>query len=652
MSTPEQIAPFGAWPSPITSELIVSESLRLGDVATSGRDIYWTESRPHQQGRSALVRCAADGAVADVLPDTFNVRTRVHEYGGGSFFVHGATVFFSHDADARLYRYDPGRAPVPISAPGPWGYADGILDAQRGRVICVVEEEAEGEPVNYLGALDSGSPSAPERLVQGDDFYSNPRLDPGGKRLSWLSWQHPQLPWDGTELWLGQVADDGTITDRARLAGGPDESIFQPQWSPDGQLYFVSDRSGWWNLYRWDGEQVHAITSMEAEFGMPQWVFGMTTYAFLSEGRLACAVHRDGAWDLGLVEAATGQFTSLDLGYTDVQAVRTAGDAIVARAGSPTRPEALLKVSVDPRGTETLQVTTAMTLGDDWISRPRSVTFPAADGGVAHALFYPPVNPEVDGPVGEKAPLMVKSHGGPTSCADHVLSPRFQYWTSRGFAVMDVNYRGSTGYGRGYRLRLDGQWGIADVEDCMAAAQYAADQGWVDRDRMVISGGSAGGFTTLAALTFHDVFRAGASYYGVSDLEALVRDTHKFEARYLDRLVGPYPDRRDLYLQRSPLEHADQLSCPVIFFQGLEDKVVPPSQTETMVDALEAKGVPVAFVPFEGEQHGFRRAENIQRALDGEWYFYARILELPVPEGVEAVEIQNLSGSSRSGTHR
>ena len=648
MHASSKTAPYGAWPSPVTADLIVRDSLRLGDVAAAAGAVYWTESRPGEHGRAALVRWSPDGTCDDVLPPTFNVRSRVHEYGGGSFFVHGDTVFFSHDGDRRLYRQAGDRTPEPISAPGPWAFADGVLDPRRRRVICVVEETADSRTRNYLATLDADRTGAPQPLVAGADFYSNPRLSPDGTRCSWLSWNHPNLPWDGTELWVARLAEDGKDMEPACIAGTADESVFQPAWSPDGQLFFASDRSGWWNLYRWDGDAVHRVTAMEAEFGMPQWVFGMSTYAFLSTSLLACAIHRGGAWDLGLVEVVSGTYTSLEMGFTDIQSVHTADGAIVAVAGSPEAAPALVRVVPatgvpGPRpAPAVLRRSSAVDLPGGCISRPRPVTFPAADGGEAHALFYPPENRGCRAPAGDRPPLRVICHGGPTSCADHVLNPRIQYWTSRGFAVLDVDYRGSTGYGRAYRRRLDGRWGIADVEDCVSAARYAAEQGWVDGERMVIAGGSAGGYTVLCALAFHDLFRAGASYYGVSDLEALARDTHKFEARYLDRLVGPYPERRDLYRSRSPLAHADGLSCPVIFFQGLEDKVVPPAQTEAMVAALAAKGVPVAYVSFEGEQHGFRQAANIQRTLEAEWYFYARVLGLPVPDDVEPMEIHNL----------
>lgn len=505
-------------------------------------------------------------------------------------------------------------------------YADLVVDRGRERLICVREDHtASGEPRNALVAvpLEGGSP---EVLVSGADFYSTPRLDPAGTRLAYLSWSHPHMPWESTMLWTTPLDAAGRPGVAEHIAGGPSESVFQPAWSPAGELHFVSDRSGWWNLYRAPDQPLWPV---EAESGMPQWVFGLSTYGWVDRDTIACAYQRDGTWRLALLSG--GGARPVDLPLTELACLQAARGRASFVGGAPTAPLSVWQLSVEP-GQPPIAVPlhrpVAPVVAEAALSRPAPISFPTSGGAVAHGLHYRPHNPAYEGPEGERPPLIVVSHGGPTAAASSGLNLAIQFWTSRGFAVLDVNYRGSSGYGRAYRRALDGVWGIADVEDCAAGARFLVERGLADGARLVIRGGSAGGFTTLAALAFTDVFRAGASFYGVSDLEALARDTHKFESRYLDSLIGPYPARRDLYLARSPIHHADRLSCPVIFFQGLEDRVVPPDQAERMVAALRAKGLPVEYVSFPGEQHGFRRAETIVRALEAELAFYCRVFGL------------------------
>jgi dipeptidyl aminopeptidase/acylaminoacyl peptidase len=478
--------------------------------------------------------------------------------------------------------------------------------------------------------------------VSGNDFYASPRISPDGSRLAWLTWNHPDMPWDGTELWVGAFQADGTVGDSILVAGGQDESIFQPEWSPDGVLYFVSDRTGWWNLYRWQGEQSEPLVEMEAEFGLPQWVFGMSTYAFESPQRIFCTYTGQGIWHLASVDTGTGQLTPVNCPYTSISGLRARDGQVVFAGGSATQLPAIVRYDVRTGRYQELARSGEATIDAGYISVPESIEFATEHGDSAFAFFYPPRNQDYVGLAGERPPLMVISHGGPTGATSNTLNLTIQYWTSRGFAVLDVNYGGSTGYGRAYRERLKGRWGVVDVDDCVNGARYLVKHGLADDERMIIRGGSAGGYTTLAALTFRDVFAAGASYYGVSDLEMLARETHKFESRYLDRLVGPYPEQREIYLERSPLHCAERLSCPLIFFQGLEDEIVPPNQAEMMVAILRRKGYPVAYVPFEGEQHGFRRAENIKRALDAELYFYSMIFDIELPEPIDPIEIENL----------
>ncbi|HIK21458.1 MAG TPA: S9 family peptidase [Synechococcus sp. M44_DOE_062] len=638
-----QQAGYGSWRSPVTADLVVTGSLRLGQMVWDGGDLYWTEGRPQEKGRNVLMRRSADGIPVELTPAPFNVRTRVHEYGGGAYWVAEGAVYFCHFADQRLYWLLPGSDPQPLTEAGPYRYADGVVDRARGRILCVREDHSrQGEPENSLVSIDLESGSQ-QILASGHDFYASPHLSPDGQTLVWLTWDHPQMPWDGTELWRAEVAADGTLGEPQKIAGGPAESIFQPQWSPEGDLYFVSDRSGWWNLYRWDPQGPVPLCPMEAEFGEPQWVFGLSTYGFTGDGRILACYRQGGLCHLAYLDPHCGQLQRIPLPYTEIHSLRVSGEKAAFLAGSPTEAMALVCLDLSVGQVEVVARSSSVTVDPDYLSLPEPVAFPTGGGKeVAYAFFYPPKNRDFVAPAGEKPPLLVKSHGGPTGATAAVLNLGIQYWTSRGIAVLDVNYRGSSGYGRAYRDALKGRWGLVDVEDCIAGAEFLAEQGKVDGERLLIQGGSAGGYTTLAALTFHRVFRAGASYYGVSDLEALAQETHKFESHYLDSLIGPYPERQDLYRERSPIHHLEGLNCPVIFFQGLEDAIVPPNQAERMVAALRAKGIPVAYVPFEGEQHGFRQAANIKRALEAELYFYAQVLGFPLAEPLEPVRIENL----------
>jgi dipeptidyl aminopeptidase/acylaminoacyl peptidase len=679
-----QVAPYGSWKSPITSELIVRGSVGLTGPALDGADVYWTEVRPTEDGRSVVVRLEGD-ARRDLFPAPFNARTRVHEYGGGDYLVHGGTLYFSNFSDQRLYRVAPEEAqprPLTPESQSRLRFADMTPDETRRRLIAVREDHTadEHEPANTLVALrlDMGAEeNTGEVLASGYDFYSSPRVSPDGKYLAWLAWRHPNMPWDGTELWVGEFVGEGRLARTRRVAGGESESIFQPEWSPAGVLHFVSDRGGWWNLYRAkaveklfdetgegdegvegakgeegsggiengsEGFEVEALCPTDAEFGLPQWGFGMSTYGFVAETRIVCAFVERGVSRLGELDTETKRLRRIEVSFEEITYVRAsaATGRAIFRAGSPTRGVSIVELDPANDGITVLRRSSDLEIEEGYVSAARAVEFPTENGLTAHGFYYAPRNGDFVAPDTERPPLLVKSHGGPTAAAVTTLSLSIQYWTSRGFAVLDVNYGGSTGHGRAYRERLNGRWGVVDVDDCVNGARYLIEQGLADPERCVIDGGSAGGYTTLAALTFRDQFRAGASHYGVSDLAALVRDTHKFESRYLDRLVAPYPEGADVYRERSPINFTDGLSCPVIFFQGLEDKVVPPNQAEMMVDALRRKGLPVAYVAFPGEQHGFRRAENIRRALDGEFYFYSRVFGFTPAEEIEPVPIENL----------
>src|SRR5919108_3127011 len=639
---PAKVARYGSWKSPITADLVAGGEVGLEQVRLDGEDIYWIERRTQEDGRKVIVRRSADGQVTDVTPLPFNARTRVHEYGGGDYAVSDGMIVFSNFADQRLYLQRAGSEPRALSPAAELRYADGIIDRRRNLFFCVREDHTgQGEAINTVVSVKLNQESAGRVLVSGNDFYSSPRLSPDGSRLVWLTWNHPDMPWDGTELWLGNLNEDGSVGEAMRIAGGADESVIQPEWSPNGTLYFVSDRTGWWNLYRWLAGKVQSIPPMDAEFGEPPWVFGNALYGFDSETRMVCSYLKDGRSHLAIVDTTTGAVSPGEIPYSAISLIQTHSGRAVLIAASTTEPQSIISLDLATQDLEVLRRSRELAVDSGYLSLPRSIEFPTENGQLAHGIFYPPMNRDYTGPADDKPPLVVMSHGGPTSATSMSLRYAIQYWTSRGIAVLDVNYRGSSGYGREYRERLKGQWGIVDVDDCVNGARYLVERGEVDGNRLAIRGGSAGGYTTLCALTFRDAFQAGASHYGISDLEALAKDTHKFESRYLDGLIGPYPERRELYLERSPIHFTDRLACPMILFQGLEDKVVPPNQAEKMVEAVRGKGLPVAYLTFSGEQHGFRKAENIKRVLEAELYFYSKVFGFELADPVEPVKIEN-----------
>ena len=668
MNSVAAIASYGTWTSPISASTVAEQGVRLGFVALDGGDVYWLEGRPHEGGRNALVKRSADGTIADVTPRDHNVRTRVHEYGGGAFIVSNSVVYYSNFADQRIYRIagstqqDPVSSAVPLTPEGNCFYADATIDARRGRLICVREDHSEAthEATTTIVSIPlEGPPSAGEIIASGYDFYSTPRLSPDGSTLAWLSWRHPQMPWDGTELWVADITDAGMLERPVLVAGGAQESIYQPGWSADGTLYFASDRTGWWELYRIanakfksrnsnkDAISIEAVLREPipgAEFGRPQWLFGWATWACADARRIVVTYARRGRWTLATVDAETGALKNVATDLEPLEWLTATSTDAFSVAASPTSPAAVVRTDLSTGATTTLRSSSTLSLDPGYISIPEAIEFPTEGGLTAHAFYYPPRSKDFTALPSDRPPLIVISHGGPTTQTKAMLDLQVQYWTSRGFAVADVNYGGSSGYGREYRERLNARWGIVDVDDNVNAARYLVEQGKADPARLIIRGGSAGGYTTLAALTFHpEVFKAGASYYGVSDVEALAIDTHKFESRYLDTLIGPYPAAKELYRARSPIHFTDRLSCALILFQGLEDKVVPPDQSETMANAVRAKGLPVAYLAFEGEQHGFRKAETIIRCLESELYFYGAVFGFTSAGSIEPVGIDNLT---------
>ncbi len=648
-----RVLPYGSWPSPISIEMAVSSSIGLSEPRLAGNDVYWTELRPQERGRQVIVRWSeADGSV-DVTPPPFNARTMAHEYGGGWYAI-GAndSVYFSNLADGRIYRQTGDGDPRPLTADGPFRYGDLVFDPARGRLLCVREDwtgvetgqvAEEGgripEPRDALVAVDltSGEVSV---LSEGYDFYSTPRPSADGTQLAWLAWRHPNMPWDGTELWLASLDESGAPANPRLIAGGSNESIVQPEWAPDGSLVFVSDRSGWWNLYRSSGGgEPRPVLPTDAEFAGPQWVFGLSWYGIAADGTIFATVKSRASDTLWRIRP-DGSADQMAVPDTGIDRLQVGSGRLCYIATSATQPRAVVLVDQATGRREVLRSAFELDIDVAYVSQPEAIEFPTSDGQTAHAWYYPPTNPQAAGPAGEKPPLVVEIHGGPTSVAKAGLDFGLQAFTSRGFAVVDVNYRGSSGYGREYMRRLDGKWGVYDVDDCVAAARYLADRGAVDPQRMAIRGGSAGGFTTLAALARHDVFSAGASYFGVGDLEALARDTHKFESRYLDRLVAPYPAGMAVYRERSPIHSVDRLSTPLLVLQGADDMVVPVAQAEEIVAALRRREVPHAYLLFEGEGHGFRQAQNIRRSLEAELSFYAQVFGFELADEIDPIQVE------------
>jgi dipeptidyl aminopeptidase/acylaminoacyl peptidase len=650
------VASYGTWPSPLTADAVVARSKSFAELHLDGDAVVWVESRPEEGGRQAALRREPDGTTTELTPLDAYARTRVHEYGGGATLVRNGVLWYVELSDQRLYRCDPGGSAValtpPTDPPASVRYADLELTPDGRWLVCVREThhgDTAEEVANELVAL----PAAPDPtrgevvLVTGRDFVASPRVDPDGSRLAYVAWDHPNMPWDDTELLVGHLDDHEdalSLTDVTRVAGGPDvsESAIAPTWSPDGVLHLLSDRSGWWNLEAWDGTDRRPLAPVEADLGQPLWQLGAPLVGFLDDGRIAVVATRDAVERPSILEPATGTIEPLPVPHTDCHALRAAGDRIVLVGGAAHRADAIVEVDVTTGRWRELVRSRDLPGDEVWLPEPEPLAFPTGDGEVAHAVLYRPRSPSHVGPDDERPPLLVTSHGGPTGHATQRLRLDVAYWTSRGIAVVDVNYRGSTGFGRAYREALRDRWGLADVEDCLAAASTLVDRGEVDPDRLLIRGGSASGFTTLAALTFHDVFAAGASYFGVADLGALARDTHKFESRYLDRLVGRWPEDAAVYEARSPIGHTDRLSCPVILLQGLLDRVVPPAQAEAMVASLAAKSIPYAYVTFPDEDHGFRKAANQRRSLEAELSFYAQVLDIEVADDLAPVEVVGL----------
>jgi dipeptidyl aminopeptidase/acylaminoacyl peptidase len=637
-NTIKQQAPYGSWQSPISAHMVAESSVAFQEIALVNDTLYWLEARPSEGGRVALVSWNEKEGEKELLPKEYSVRTRVHEYGGGALLVTKNGIYFIRDQDQQIYCLNNGVI-TQITSQANARFADGCISTQDSSLFYVMEEHGT-EVVNSIVTIDPKT-GAIIKIVSGNDFYSNPRISPDGNILAYITWNHPNMPWDGTELWL----IDRLSRHQIMVAGGNSESVADPKWSPDGKLHYVSDRNNWWTIYR-EKEQ-KPIIEIEAEFALPPWSFGKSLFGF-SGNDLVCSYVIKGVHHF----AKRGQddiIVPLGLPYTTVKSVVVDQNYMGIIAGSWTEPLSIIMYDLKNQTSRVIKKRNSLSLDTEFLSQPQALEFPTAGGRTAHGFYYPPCHKHYSGLSDEKPPLIVHSHGGPTGHVSPTLSFDILYWTSRGFAVIDVNYGGSTGYGREYRERLKGTWGIVDVDDCSHAALYCAEQGLADRNRLAIKGGSAGGFTTLAALAFRDVFKVGANYYGVADLERLALDTHKFESRYLDQLIGPYPEAKALYHERSPIRSVDRITCPIIIFQGDEDAVVPPSQSEMMYKSLVERKIPTAYLLYKGEQHGFRKAPNIKRSLEAQLYFFAKILKIPLSEKIEPVEIANFEATCSDG---
>ena len=638
-----RIAPYGSWVSPISVDHLIGSSVGLSSVQIDGDKVYWLESRADERGRASLWRrLLSGGEPVEVTPSTACVRDRVHEYGGGEYHVSGGTVVYSEFSDGRLYAVRDDTAPRPITPEGALRFGDIRVHPDWDLVLAVREDHSGvAEPINTIVALDLDGPNSDGGTVlcSGADFYSTPELSANG-RLAWTQWNHPNMPWDSTTIMIGSLSSR-VITDNQAIAGGTGESALQPRWLGE-KLIFASDRTNWWNLYLWSDGQVEPLHETEAEFCAPQWTLGQRPYAIIDDDHLLCTVNRSGEQSIAVLQISSGTLRSTASPGVATTSLDVGGRCAAAVLSFPDRPAALALLDLDRDAWDIVRSSFKISIPIDAISLARRVSW-TSEGREVHGYFYPPVNTNWQAPAGTLPPMITLIHGGPTGFASPEFKIGYQFWTSRGFAILDVNYSGSAGFGREYRDRLKGRWGVVDVHDCISGTLAMGAERLADPARLAIRGGSAGGFTALAALTMSNVFNAAISQYGIADLEALAKDTHKFESRYIDSLIGPYPEDRHLYLERSPINHLDQLSAPILLLQGTEDMVVPPEQAEMLAAAARRRGLPVALIMFEGEGHGFRKAETIKAAIEAQIYFLGRIFGFEPADQVPPISIDNLS---------
>ena len=638
-------APYGSWPSAISAETLAGSSVRYGHIQVDSDCLYWLQSQPENNGRQTIFCHQPDGTVLDMIPVGYSVRSRLHEYGGGDFVVHNGAIVFANDTDQRLYLIHDQE--IKAITPEPQfkhalRYSDMHFHPSGDWLVAVRESHPENQDPRYvmndLVAIDIQTLSVTE-LVSGDDFYAYPRIAHNGQELAWISWNHPDMPWDNTTLYRAEVCSTGVSNIKAYMEKD-DEAIYQPSWCPDGELHFVSDRSNWWNIYSLRDDILNALTPMVAEFGFPMWQLGVRSYQFLDDERIAAVISHDGYEQLCIVETDSGHISPCQLPFCYFQGgLQLAGDTLYFIAAGDTLSSAVY--SYNYKTQSLLCLSGKATPDNDAISVAKSMYFPTAGEQKAHAFFYEPVNAEYEAQTDEKPPVIVMIHGGPTGATSAAFQTAIQFWTSRGFAVVDVNHRGSTGFGRAYRNALRYQWGVVDVEDCIAVIDYLTSEQLIDPERVAIRGGSAGGYTVYRTLQSSELFKAGMSRYGVADLIALTKDTHKFELRYLDRLIGDYPEQAEKYDALSPINHTDQFNCPMLLLQGDEDAIVPPSQSIAMAEALDHKQIPHKLVMLEGEQHGFRQKHNVVKALELELNFYRQVFAIQADETLTELVLEH-----------
>lgn len=657
-------APYGSWSSPITSDIVSGAGKTLGGTAIDSLGhLLWLESRPTESGRSVIVRGGSDeDEASDVTPIDFSVRTVAQDYGGGDFSVSGDTVIFSNYKDQRLYKQSIRSPSPPVALTPDYGeplvcYADGVFDKRFNRYVTIREDRRESSKnsVATIVSLELNDETIrdPKVLVGGNDFYAFPRLDHEGKRIAWIEWSHPNMPWDRSQLWVGYISENGDVYKRVCVAGGDPtiiESPTEPKWSSEGELFFVTDRNlGFWNLYKWVefDNTVLPLYSLEAEFTRPSWVFGINYYEIINDQKnlIACSYRQKGKSYLGVLDKNKNTLSVLQTPFTYLRNITCCVHCLYVEGASAAHPLSIAKVTLDDQASKVVDFKIVWSSSPtssnykSYFSTPEFIEFPTqVSGEKAYAYYYPPTNPKYQASQEEKPPLLLQTHGGPTDEAHGILNLNIQFWTSRGWAFVDVNYGGSTGYGRKFRERLLKQWGIVDVNDSCSCAQFLVDNGKVDGERLCITGESAGGYTTLATLAFKNTFKAGSSLYGIADLKSLKEEIPKFESYYIDNLVGSEKD----FFERSPINYVDQFSCPIILFQGLEDKVVSPEQAKKIYKALKSKGLPVALVEYEGEQHGFRMAENIKFTLEQQMVFFSRLVgHFKVADEFTPIKIDN-----------
>lgn len=639
-------AAYGTWKSPISPELVAdSPHGWIGQLYADKNHLYVLRNHPEQGGRGVVARVTANSQFEELIPAPFYARTRVYEYGGACFVVQDDTIYFSNVPDDRLYRQMPGQQPEPITAEGAVRYADLVVDPLRSRLICIREDRREdGEPKHTLTAINMAGDEYGTVLFDQADFVAFPALSPDGHKLAWVSWNHPNMPFYSSSLWAAEIADDGSLIQVQQVVPEQEESITDPCWSPDGVLYFCSDRSNWWNLYRWQNGNIEDVCPMEAELGNPFWNIGLRMYRFLNPKQVFAAYNQMGSWRLGIIDLETGRCKEIPNDFTFIIRLEIVGDIAYIVAASPIRPRSLIKLDLKTHQIEVMDSSVKYAIPDDYLSPGEHISYPTERGLRAYGYYHPPKNPEHRAPENELPPLIVNVHGGPTGSTKNALDMAVQFFTSRGFAVLDINYGGSAGYGREYRSRLRGQWGVVDVEDAVNGARHLIRAGLVDAERTIICGGSAGGFTTFAALAFTEDFKAGCSLFGISDLEVFHKETHKYESRYCETLVGPYPEARALYRERSAMSKADRINSPLLIFQGSEDRIVPPNQSQFVADALTRNKVPVAYIEFEGEGHGFRKRESVLCVINSELAFFGRIFGFRPADVLPELEIKNFAG--------